>query len=247
MELVCESIIGYTKNTNPLIPVKYLMSVQRSVHIPYDMKLRPYHKVVAEKAIKLLPQNGTVIEIGCGVGITLEIIQKHRPDVHIVATDIDANCLNITASRVPNAKQVTIIEDRPFTDLGSGFDMVIASHVVEHLKNPYDSVKQFMEMLKPGGHLIIAVPNPVRPNIFFGNILKTDYVNRGHVYAWDRSHWINFLERILKLNVVEYPVDFIPLFPFSKFTGQAWARNLQMAFAKAVPWWSFSNMAVIRK
>ncbi len=221
--------------------------MNRSIHIPYNMKLRPYHKVVAEKAIGLIAKNGKVIEIGCGVGITLAIIKKHRPDVQIIAADIDSNCLQITGERVPDAQQITIVEDHPFTDLGTGFDLIIASHVVEHLKNPYDSMKQFMEMLKPGGYLIVAVPNPVRPNIFFGNILKKDYVNRGHVYAWDRSHWINFLERILNLNVIEYPVDFIPVFPFSKFTGQPWSRNLQMAFAKVVPWWSFSNMAIIRK
>lgn len=218
-----------------------------SIHIPYDMKLRPYHKVVAEKAIKLLPANGSVLEVGCGVGITLSLIRKHRPDVEIIAADIDSECLRLTTDRVPDAKPVHIRENKSFTELGINFDMVIASHVVEHLKNPYDSMIQFMEMLKPGGHLVVAVPNPVRPNIFFGNILKKDYVNRGHVYAWDRSHWINFLERILNLNVIEYPVDFIPVFPFSKFTGRPWARNLQMAFAKIIPWWSFSNMAVIRK
>jgi|SRR5688572_13976199 len=223
------------------------MSAHRSIHIPYNMKLRPYHKVVAEKAIKLLPKDGTLIEIGCGVGITLEIIKQNRPDAQIIAADIDTHCLQITGSRVADARQILIKEDRPFTELGHNFDLIIASHVVEHLKNPYDSIKQFMEMLKPGGYLIVAVPNPVRPNIFLGNILKKDYVNRGHVYAWDRSHWINFLERILKLNVIEYPVDFIPVFPFSKFTGQPWARNLQMAFAKAIPWWSFSNIAIIRK
>ena len=219
----------------------------RSVHIPYNMKLRPYHKVVAEKAIKLLPSGGKMIEVGCGVGITLALIQKQRPDVHIDAADIDATCLQLTGERVPGATIISITEDRPFTELGANYDLIVASHVVEHLKNPYDSIKQFMQMLKPGGHLIVAVPNPVRPNIFFGNIFKKDYVNRGHIYAWDRSHWINFLERILKLNVIEYPVDFIPVYPFSKFTGQSWARNLQMAFAKVVPWWSFSNMAVIKK
>ena len=218
-----------------------------SIHIPYDMKLRPYHKVVAEKAIKLLPQNGSVLEVGCGVGITLAIIRKHRPDVRIIAADIDNECLRLTKERVSDADAVRIHENNSFTELGNNFDLVIASHVVEHLKNPYESMMQFMEMLKPGGHLIVAVPNPVRPNIFFGNILRKDYVNRGHVYAWDRSHWINFLERILQLHVIEYPVDFIPVFPFSKFTGQPWARNLQMAFAKVIPWWSFSNMAVIRK
>jgi len=223
------------------------MSQNRSIHIPYEMKLRPYHKVVADKVIQLLPQNGTLIEIGCGVGITLAMIKKQRPDVKIIAADIDAKCLAITGERVPDAQQVTIVADRPFSEIGSGYDIIIASHVLEHLKNPYDSIKQFMEMLKPGGHLIVAVPNPVRPNIFFGNIMKKDYVNRGHVYAWDRSHWINFLERILNLNVIEYPVDFIPVYPISKFTGKPWARNLQMAFAKMIPWWSFSNMAVIRK
>jgi 2-polyprenyl-3-methyl-5-hydroxy-6-metoxy-1,4-benzoquinol methylase len=221
--------------------------LNRSIHIPYNMKLRPYHQVVAEKSIPLLPQNADILEVGCGVGITLELIHKKRPDVKINAADIDPQCLDITHARVPSAHMMTIVPEAPFTDLGNNFDLIIASHVVEHLKNPYESIRQFMEMLKPGGHLILAVPNPVRPNIFFGNILKKDYVNRGHVYAWDRSHWINFLERILNLNVIEYPVDFIPVYPFSKFTGKPWARKLQMSFAKAIPWWSFSNIAVVRK
>ena len=72
----------------------------RSIHIPYEMKLRPYHKVVAEKAIRLLPQNGTVLEIGCGVGITLELISNRRPDVKIIAAAIDPECRMITSKRV---------------------------------------------------------------------------------------------------------------------------------------------------
>jgi 2-polyprenyl-3-methyl-5-hydroxy-6-metoxy-1,4-benzoquinol methylase len=218
-----------------------------SIHIPYDLHLRPYHEVIAKKAIELLPPGGKLIEIGCGVGLTLQLIRNKRPDAVITAVDIDQSCLDITSKRVPDAQLIQINEKTGIEGLDNGYDICIASHVLEHLKNPYETVLQMMNLIKKDGYLLLAVPNPVRPNIFMGNIFKKDYVNRGHVYAWDRSHWINFLERILNLNVVEYPVDFIPVFPFNKFKKQKWSDHTMKLFAKVVPWWSFSNMAVVKK
>jgi hypothetical protein len=77
--------------------------------------------------------------------------------------------------------------------------------------------------------------------------LRRDYVNRGHAYSWDRSHWMNFLERILGLDVVEYVPDYVPVVPErvrSRWPGPI--GRVEGAAARAVPWWTFSNIAVVR-
>jgi len=121
------------------------------------------------------------------------------------------------------------------------------SHSLEHMLRPADTVLEILELVETGGHLILAVPNPSRPEVLMSNVRRKHYVNRGHVYAWDRSHWINFLERILELDVVEYASDEVRVFP------KRWSRRLNLLkglefkLSRVLPWWSFSNIAVVRK
>lgn len=44
-------------------------------------------------------------------------------------------------------------------DVGDGFDIVVASQVLEHLSDPQKSLKKFFSILKKGGILAVAVPN----------------------------------------------------------------------------------------
>jgi len=127
------------------------------------------------------------------------------------------------------------------------FDLVVMSHVLEHMLDPVAALQSALEVLRPGGHLLLAVPNPVRPSVFLASLLRREYVNRGHVVAWDRAHWINFLERILALEVVRYASDSVPVFP------ERWKRRIGLLgrceewLVGPFPWLSFSNIAVVRK
>lgn len=39
------------------------------------------------------------------------------------------------------------------------FDTVYASHVLEHLKDPIEGLKNWYRVLRPGGHLIVCLPD----------------------------------------------------------------------------------------
>lgn len=39
------------------------------------------------------------------------------------------------------------------------FDFVHSSHCLEHMRNPYDAIKNWMRVLKPGGHLVVTIPD----------------------------------------------------------------------------------------
>lgn len=214
-----------------------------NVHIPYDLQRKPYHKTVADLVREHVPEKGEVLDIGCGVGHTLVEVQQQRPDLRLVASDMDAKCLAITAERVDLSESIQATADHLFS-AERQFDCVIASHVLEHTYHPVDFVRGVMGLLKPGGVAVLAVPNPVRPTVVWSNLFRRHYVNRGHVVAWDRSHWINFLENILDLNVVEYASDFVPL---PLVSGLPVFRRLEAGLARLTPWLAFSNIAVVRK
>jgi len=46
------------------------------------------------------------------------------------------------------------------------------SHVLEHLLRPADVIVEMMKMLRLNGIMILAVPNPVRPDVFLAAIRK---------------------------------------------------------------------------
>jgi 2-polyprenyl-3-methyl-5-hydroxy-6-metoxy-1,4-benzoquinol methylase len=221
----------------------HMLPANTNVHIPYDLQRKPYHKAVADLVRKHTPEKGEVLDIGCGVGRTLVEVQQQRPDLRLVASDMDAQCLAITAKHVDLGESIQATADNLFSTVRQ-FDCVIASHVLEHTHHPVDFVQGVMGLLKPGGVAVLAVPNPVRPTVMWSNLFRRHYVNRGHVVAWDRSHWINFLENILDLNVVEYASDFVPLPLVSGLPG---FRRLEAVLARVTPWLAFSNIAAVRK
>jgi SAM-dependent methyltransferase len=43
-----------------------------------------------------------------------------------------------------------------------GYDAVLASHVIEHLADPIRGLREWMRVLRPGGHLLLVVPHKER-------------------------------------------------------------------------------------
>ena len=217
-----------------------------SVHIPYDQKPQPYHRVVADLVSRYCPEGAVTLDIGVGVGHCLALIQTKRPDVKLVGADIDENCLSITGSRV-NLSQKLLLHD--VADLFDGipkYDCVVMSHSLEHMLEPARVVKEVMKIIRPGGVLVLAVPNPVRPNVIATNLLRKKNVNLGHVYAWDRSHWMNFIEVILGLKVIQYAEDYFQ-FPFRLSVRFPFLRPVELFLVRFFPWFAMSNIVAIRR
>lgn len=217
-----------------------------SVHIPYDQKPQPYHEVVADLVRRHCPQGAVALDIGVGVGHCLALIQAKRPDIKLVGADIDENCLAITGSRVNLSEKRLIKDVEELFDGVPRYDCVIMSHSLEHMLEPARVVREIMKTIRPSGVLILAVPNPVRPNIMATNLLRKKNVNLGHVYAWDRSHWMNFIEVILGLKVIQYAEDYFQL-PFRLSERLPLLRPLELFLVRFFPWFSMSNIVAIRQ
>jgi 2-polyprenyl-3-methyl-5-hydroxy-6-metoxy-1,4-benzoquinol methylase len=219
-----------------------------SVHLRYDQQVLPYHRAVASAAARHLPPGGRVLDVGCGVGHVLALLEAARPDAGLHALDVDERCLAITRTRVREltARPLDLegLLDEP---LPWPVDQILLSHVLEHSRRPADLVERLVDQLPVTGTLVVAVPNTARPTVTIKSALRRDDVNRGHLYSWDRSHWMNLLERVLGLDVVEYVPDYVPIVPErlrARWPGPI--GRVEVAAARAVPWWTFSNIAVVR-
>ncbi len=223
------------------------MEPERSPHIHYSMQYTRYHSVVADLVLRNTRKGGRVLDIGCGLGHVLSLVRQGDPGLELVAADPDPRCLQLASERVDGLKTVRIREESLDLDLlGGPNSTVVMCHSLEHMLRPWDTVRDVLSIIEDGGHLVLAVPNVARPTVLLSSARRDHYVNRGHAYAWDRSHWINFLERILGLEVIEYASDEVRLFS-GRLRRLGFLKRFEIALSRILPWWSFSNIAAIRK
>jgi ubiquinone/menaquinone biosynthesis C-methylase UbiE len=93
---------------------------------------------------------GKILDVGCGNGYLLNKIASLNPNIQCHGADI--------APRNLHKENIVIhdvnITDMPFPD--HSFDMVICTHLLEHLRDPQEALKELIRVTKR--RLIIVVP-----------------------------------------------------------------------------------------
>jgi len=102
------------------------------------------------------PDSRSLLDAGCGTGTTLAAIQWANRQHTLHGCDLNPHALNAALSRLPKVGWFQAdICDLPYR---SEFDVVLALDVIEHLDNEAGALRSIGEALKPGGGLVLAVP-----------------------------------------------------------------------------------------
>jgi SAM-dependent methyltransferase len=110
---------------------------------------------------KFLPYTGsTLLEIGTGQGNFKKYLQKNVKTY--VSLDIDEKVIERARQRDPQGHyEVADISSPEILKLKEKytFDSVICVNVLEHVPDHEAGLKNMLELLKPGGHLLLFVPS----------------------------------------------------------------------------------------
>jgi 2-polyprenyl-3-methyl-5-hydroxy-6-metoxy-1,4-benzoquinol methylase len=98
-------------------------------------------------------QNARFLDIGCGTGENLSILNQY--DWKSFGIELDKEAVAIARKNNLNVKQSSL-EKISFKEK---FDCIRIWHVFEHLKNPNTSLKKIKSLLKKDGEILMAVPN----------------------------------------------------------------------------------------
>jgi SAM-dependent methyltransferase len=99
-----------------------------------------------------------VLEIGCASGQTLSFMRERGAE-HMVGIECSPEMAAIAAARGVGKIIVGDVERMDLDIELASFDLLIAGHVLEHLADPWASLKRFSTFLKPGGQFVGALPN----------------------------------------------------------------------------------------
>ena len=114
----------------------------------------PYFRDRRGKEIERFVEKGRMLDIGCGRGILPALMRERGWEAHGLE-------FSETAARHARELHVPVfvgnLPDSPY-EPGS-FDAVVLWHVLEHVPDPVEALAKAREILRPGGLLVIAVPN----------------------------------------------------------------------------------------
>ncbi|MBU1911912.1 MAG: class I SAM-dependent methyltransferase [Candidatus Omnitrophica bacterium] len=116
-----------------------------------------------------LAKKGDCLDIGCGTGELADSIVKKG--FKVSCCDFSAKAVEIARKNYNlNSVLCDLDEGLPFCD--STFDLVVASHVMEHVFDPIFVIKEISRLLKKDGIFLAAIPNDLhissRLKILFG-------------------------------------------------------------------------------
>lgn len=154
---------------------------------------------------RFLPRNRrfSVLEIGGAPGQYLAYMTKNFP---CSITSLDYSTIGCSQTK-KNFQLLrlkgTVYQRNLFSDLSDLplFDIVYSLGFVEHFFNVQKVIQRHLCLLKPGGLLLVGVPNFQGINHFLARILRPEVLKNHNLLAMDKNYWQN-LENNLALEII---------------------------------------------
>lgn len=127
-----------------------------------------------------------VLDVGCGMGMYTQAFLRYTSEVYGI---------EIEYSRALEAKEralgvvQAVGEALPFVD--SSFDVAFSHEVLEHVQDDRRCATEIVRVVRPGGHIVIFVPNRLYP-------FETHGIYWKGVYHFGNKPLVNWLPNTLR-------------------------------------------------
>ena len=159
--------------------MKYGKSYALAQYVGKVFHAFPFKRKEREFLSSYIGRNRKVLDFGCGLGWLTAELQARHPTCTFFATDVNDYALGWGRRHHP---RIRFIEMDRLHEWEGTFDVVLCSHVLEHIEKPAGAVKTIASLLREGGMLVCAVPQErvrgdTTPGMILLNLLKGELEN----------------------------------------------------------------------
>lgn len=126
-----------------------------------------WYRYVLKEAIQNLramlgsncPENSQLLEVGCGQGTSIPLLDKYFKPESIHAVDIDSVALEQAFKEAEYCQCKVAVFEGSAKNLslpGNSFDLIFCHQLLHHIAFQEAALQEFMRLLKPGGKLLIS-------------------------------------------------------------------------------------------
>ncbi len=166
-----------------------------------DMSLKRRARRIIEE---INPQHGDkILDLGCGTGYYLFLLSNLPVKLNLTGLDNDKKALDEAKTSLDGKIKFIIGDSHKLPFKKNFFDKIVASEVLEHLKDDEGSLKAIYRVLKPNGVFVISTPSINYP--FFWDPLNwilqhifTTHIRNGFFSGFWFGHFRLYDKKVLK-------------------------------------------------
>lgn len=153
------------------------------------------------KALNFINKNERVLEVGCGDGFFLDLLRKKN----IGSVGLELNSKAAEDARKKGLTVYTQLLEEHSNAHANQYDVVCSYQVLEHISEPHSFLSDCLKAIKPGGKIIIAVPNN-NPYIFKHDLFHTLNLPPHHAGLWNKEAFEN-LQKFFPVKLISTNIE----------------------------------------
>lgn len=183
-----------------------VFSVDNYKPLTYKNNFTSWFNGEKRAAYTYVPEDVKVLDIGCGFGQSLGYHKERGCDVYGV--EADSNILKIIEKYGFNVK-IGLFDASDYED--NFFDYVTMDQVLEHTRNPIETMQGISKILKENGKVVISIPNS---NGWGAKVFGKRWINWHAPY-----HLQHFSEKSIEIMAKKANLDVVS---FKTITSSEW-------------------------
>lgn len=150
-----------------------------------------YSKLRIPEIRKYCPYGASAIEIGSSTGTMLKEL-KDNNFIYVIGVEPNDKVANIAAKYSRCAVIKNLNHGKPYSE---GVSLVIALDVLEHIRNPLEECRKWVDNLQKGGILFLELPDAGCEHSINAGV-DWSYVMHEHVYYYSKKNVIDLFVKL---------------------------------------------------